>query len=109
MRSSNERRSGKRELCADFVQVAWEDQQGRRISFVGLLEDVSPGGLCVNLDVPVPLGQKVHLHTKGFEGEAEVRYCDLGEYGYQVGVEFVEGCWWDRQKWRPKHLLSLEG
>jgi hypothetical protein len=96
-------------MCSDFVHLAWADQQSRRISYVGLLEDVSPDGLCVNLDVPVPVGKTIHLHTKGFQGEAEVRYCELGDYGYQVGVEFVDGCTWDRDKWRPKHLLNIEG
>lgn len=108
MRPADERRKSKRELCADFVQVAWCDQQRLRISSVGVLEDVSPDGLCLNLEHSIPVGVRLHLHTKGFEGEAEVRYCELGDYGYLVGVEFVDGCSWDRDRWRPKHLVSLE-
>ena len=107
MRPKDERRRVNRELCADFVQVTWNDQQDRRISNVGLLEDVSPEGLCVNLELPVPVGQTLHLHTKGFEGEALVRYCEWSDCGYLVGVEFAEGCSWNREKWTPKHLLSL--
>lgn len=107
MKPSEERRNNGRELCADFVQITWSDQRGRPISYVGLLEDVSPGGPGLSLDLPVNVGQAVHLHTKGFEGEALVCYCELGEYGYLVGVEFQEGCSWDREKWMPKHLLTL--
>jgi hypothetical protein len=108
LKRADERRKNKRELCADFVQIAWCDQQGRRISTVGVLEDVSPAGLCLNVEHSVPLSMRVHLHTKGFEGEAEVRHCELADYGYLVGVEFVDGCSWDRDRWQPKHLLSLE-
>jgi len=107
VKPSEERRNNRRELCADFVHVAWSDQRGRPISYVGLLEDVSPGGLGMSLDLPLAVGQPVHLHTKGFEGEALVSYCELGEYGYLVGVEFQEGCSWDRETWKPKHLLTL--
>ena len=107
MKPSNERRKSPRELCSDFVQFAWKDQQGRRISYVGILEDVSPEGMCVQSDLPAPVGQRVHLHTKGFDGEAQVCYCDLVDYGYIVGLEFLEGCTWEREKWRPKHLLAL--
>ena len=107
MKAQNDRRKTNRVLCADFVQIAWHDQNRSRISYVGLLEDVSPEGLCINLELPVPVGQAVFLHTKGFEGEAEVRYCNLGDYGYLVGMEFADGCSWDREKWRPKHLLAF--
>jgi hypothetical protein len=88
VKPSEERRNDHRELCADFVQIAWNDQRGRPISYVGLLEDVSPGGLGLSLDLPLSVGQVVHLHTKGFEGEAVVCYCELGEYGYLLGLEF---------------------
>jgi hypothetical protein len=106
VKPSEERRNKGRELCADFVQITWNDQVGRPISYVGLLEDVSPGGLGMSLDLPLAVGRAVHLHTKGFEGDALVSYCELGDYGYLVGVEF-QGCSWDREKWKPQHLLTL--
>ncbi len=107
MKPPNDRRRAARELCSDFVQFAWNDQQGRRISYVGILEDVSPEGMCVQSDLPVPVGQALHLHTKGFDGEAQVAYCELVEYGYVIGLEFLDGYMWDREKWRPQHLLAL--
>jgi len=93
-------------MCSDFVQVAWLDQEGRRISYLGLIEDVSPGGLCLNLDLPVGVATTVHLHTKGLEGEARVCYCTPGDYGYLVGLEFLDGLSWAKEKWQPKHLLE---
>ncbi len=93
-------------MCSDFVQISFLGQAERLVSHVGLLEDVSPDGMCLNLDLPVPTGQTVQVHTKGFEGKARVSYCHLGEYGYQAGLEFVDGCSWDRETWQPKHLLT---
>ena len=93
-------------MCSDFVQIAWVDDGGRRISNIGLLEDVSPSGLCISVDVPIPAGRRVYLHTKGFEGEADVRYCQPGDYGYLLGMEFAEGCCWEPERWRPKHLYN---
>jgi hypothetical protein len=103
LKPEKERRGSPRQMCSDFVQIAWLDDLGTRISMVGLLEDVSQGGLCVNMDLPVPVGRRVHLHTKGFEGEAEARYCELGDYGYLVGLEFADGYCWEGE-WQPKHL-----
>ena len=107
MKPKGERRRNDREMCSDFVQIAWLEQTGRRLSFVGVLEDVSPEGLCISLEVPVPVGHAVHLHTKGFEGEAAVQYCELNGYGYQVGLEFKDGYSWSREKWRPQHLTRV--
>ena len=107
MTPSIDRRRGPRQLCSDFVQFAWNDQQGHRISYLGILEDVSAEGMCVQSDLPVPVGQTLQLHTKGFDGEARVSYCELVEYGYVIGLEFLDGFMWDREKWRPRHLLAL--
>lgn len=106
MKPAQEKRRNPREMCSDFVQVSWLDDRERRISTLGLLEDVSPEGICVSLELPVASGRNVHLHSRGIEGEAEVRYCELGDYGYLIGLEFSDGCSWDREKWRPKHLLE---
>ena len=109
MKTHREKRQTDRQMCSDFISLAWADQNGRRLSDTGLLEDVSPGGVCVSMKLPVGVGYTVYLHTRGFEGEAEVRYCNLGEYGYLVGLEFINGTGWDQEKWRPKHLLEVVG
>ena len=109
MKPSGDHRRSQREMCSDLVQIAWLDQGGRRFSEVGLIEDVSHGGVCLNLDLPVPAGATVCIHTKGLHGEARVCYCEPGQDGYLVGLEFQEGLTWDREKWQPKHLLSQNG
>ncbi len=108
MRPDKERRRNTREMCSDFVQLAWTGDRGEQVVEVGVLEDVSREGMCVSVDTPVPVHSTVRVHTRGLDGAAEVRYCDRNETGYQVGLEFLDGCTWDREKWRPRHLLDEE-
>lgn len=107
MKPPDDRRQNRRDLCAELIQVAWSDSEQHRISRLGLLEDVSPGGVCVILELPVPVGVTVYLHTPGFSSKAQVRYCKPDEGGYRVGLEFEEDGAWDRRKWKPGHLLEL--
>ena len=107
MKPAQDKRRNPREMCSDFVQVVWMDDCAHRISTLGVLEDVNPDGLCVSLELPVPKGRKVLIHTRGIKGPGRVCYCELGDYGYRIGLEFSEGCSWDREKWQPKHLLKL--
>ena len=71
------------------------------------LEDLSKEGLCFRLAIPMTVGLEMEFHCDGFSGKAHVCYCNLGEYGYLVGAEFANGCGWDKERWRPKHLISL--
>ena len=73
----------------------------------GLLEDISSGGLCLSMSLPLDPGRAVRLSAAGLDAQAKVRYCELGDYGYLTGVEFAPGYGWDRMSWRPKHLLSF--
>jgi hypothetical protein len=93
-------------MCSDFVQLVWTDHRGREISQVALLEDVSPEGMCLQAEEPVPPMSPVRLHTRGFDGQAVVLYCERRDCGYQLGVEFAADTGWDRGRWKPKHLLS---
>lgn len=104
-----ERRSSPRHMCSELVHLNWQNPRGGRKSDVGLLEDVSPQGACVNLKAPMKVGDLVSVHTRGFDGDAEVAYCQPIEDGYQVGLEFLDGSGWNREKWRPKHLLENAG
>lgn len=109
LKTKKERRAGRRRLCSSLVEIAWLNEQSGQISTVGVIEDVSHGGLCVNLDSPLPVGALVSLRTKGFCGQARVRYCNSSGCGGQVaGLEFAGGCSWEPEKWSPGHLLCAE-
>jgi hypothetical protein len=110
-----ETRRNSRALCSDFVRIAWIDNRLHRHCSVGLLEDVSQGGMCVALEASVPLVPKVLMQVvpnvlvqaPGLSLMAAVRHCERGNYGYLVGLEFLGGHLWDKAKWRPKHLLEM--
>lgn len=104
--SNSERRRTRRSLCSELATVRFEDQTGRGVDVTGLIEDISPGGLCLSLSSPLTPGRSVRVSSDGLEAEAEVRYCQLGDYSYLVGLQFSNGAVWDRARWRPKHLLT---
>jgi hypothetical protein len=103
-----ERRNEGRMLCADMVEVSWKDQAGRKKSATGLLEDISPSGACLQLEMPVRLGIAIRWGTADHEFSGIVRYCVYREIGYFVGVEFPADFRWSKKAYRPQHLLDLK-
>jgi len=102
-----ERRLEVRMLCADMVQVAWQDEAGRPRQATGLLEDICTSGACVQLDVPVPLQAGIRVQCGSQTLEGVVRYCVYREIGYFAGVEFAPHSRWSREAFEPQHLLDL--
>ena len=103
-----DRRRHRRSLCSEIVELTFEDQTGRIVRQTGLLEDLSKRGACLNLPIPLGVGRDVRLAANGFERGASVRYCELADDGYTVGLEFAAGSDWDRNAWKPGHLTSIE-
>ena len=101
------RRRHPRSLCSELVQVSFRDQRGRRIQETGVLEDLGSGGARLSLSLPLPVGGQVNLRTTGFSVNAGVRYCELADAGYAVGLEFSAGTTWDERSWSPEHLLRI--
>jgi len=103
-----ERRSEIRMLCADMIEVCWKDFTGRKRKAVGLLEDISASGACLQLETAVPLGIEIHWDCpkRGFTGQ--VLYCVYQEIGYFVGVQFDSASRWTKKAYRPQHLLDLQ-
>lgn len=102
-----ERRAEVRMLCADLVDVRWKDQEGRARQTVANLEDISPSGVCLQMDRPVPMDTVVQISHPKAEFEGRVRYCLYHEIGYFLGVQFEPGCKWSKRQYRPQHLLDL--
>jgi hypothetical protein len=103
-----ERRTEIRMLCADMVEVCWTDQAGRTENATGLLEDISPSGVCLQLETPVPLGAAIRWQASNREFTGTVRYCVFREIGYFVGVELGADSQWSKKAFRPQHLLDLK-
>jgi hypothetical protein len=98
-----ERRSEVRMLCADMVEVCWNDQAGRTRKATGLLEDISPRGACLQMET-----DEIHWGSPQQAFTGRVRYCVYREIGYFVGVEFKPESRWSKKIYRPQHLLDLQ-
>ena len=91
-----------------MVEVCWKESNGRRYKSMALLEDISPSGMCLQFDIPVPIGARVEIDCPGHKLAGLVRYCVYQEIGYFVGIELEQSSHWSRQQFEPQHLLDLE-
>ena len=95
-------------LCADMVEVRWKEPSGRKSKATALLEDISPSGMCLQFEIPIPIGTRVEVHCPGEVLAGSARYCIYREIGYFVGLELEPSSHWSRQHFEPQHLLDLE-
>ena len=95
-------------LCADMVEVCWNDHAGRTRKATGLLEDISESGACLQLETAVPLESEIHWKSPQQAFAGRVRYCVYREIGYFVGVEFDTESRWSEETYKPQHLLDLQ-
>jgi hypothetical protein len=102
-----EQRRSDRLMCSELVEIAFEDQTGRRIRETGVIEDVGSNGLGVSLHLPLAIGRIVTVSNARFRSEATVKHCEFEEYAYLLGLEFSGGFEWNPADWEPEHLLNL--
>ncbi len=101
-----ERRTDTRLLCAELVEVVWNDQSGRERRRVANLEDISLCGICLQVENPMPPGTAVTMRYGDGNLVGIVRYCTFRDAGYFLGIQFEEGCRWSTRHFRPEHLLD---
>ena len=106
MRIMDERRSETRMMCADMVEVRWQDRTGRAQTATAILEDISASGACLQLEAPIPLGVEIHWAAPRQKFQGYVRYCVYREIGYFAGVEFDPSFKWSKKAFQPDHLLD---
>ena len=105
----NRVRAEKRLLCADIVEIRWHNRFGRERLSTALLEDISPGGACLQMEEKLAPGVTVDLRHGNAHLSGAVKYCVYREFGYFVGVQFTPDSKWSRRSFRPKHLLDFYG
>ncbi|HTQ53201.1 MAG TPA: hypothetical protein VMI94_02010 [Bryobacteraceae bacterium] len=88
--------------------MSWSEPPGHKRKSIALLEDISPSGMCLQFEIPLPLEAQVEVHCPGEKLAGVVRYCVYREIGYFVGIELAGSKRWSRQQYEPKHLLDLE-
>jgi PilZ domain len=102
-----QRRKGERNLCAEFIQISWTDDEGQSRSELATLEDISPTGACIQLEFPIPAETEVALHYPKGRYRGTIKYSALEKTGYIHGTEFHEPDRWSKDDFEPSHLLEL--
>jgi hypothetical protein len=102
----SEKRRDDRLLCAGLVEVHWADAEGRASATIANLDDLSPGGVSLLLECPLPQGTQVEFSHSGLRVSGEVRYCKPTELGWIAGVEFGPESQWDPAVCPPEHVLD---
>jgi hypothetical protein len=93
-------------LCADLVDIQWQDKTGKTRRAIANLEDISISGACVQLETPIPLQTMLRISYPKGELQGRVCYCVYREIGYFLGIEFEPGVRWSLRQFRPQHLLD---
>ncbi len=106
MDKMQDRRIDTRLLCADLVELIWFEASGQECRRIANLEDISLCGLCLQLEIEVPVG--THMRVLYGDGEltGTVRYTVLRDHAYFVGVELDSEARWSSQHFVPQHLLD---
>jgi hypothetical protein len=118
-----ERRFESRFLCADLVTVEWVAEDARSAdsrTAEAVLEDISALGACVQVDERIPFGAAISIAVSAAPVDAgpvrakparfsgHVSYCVYRDYGYFVGVRFLDETRWSSGVFEPQHLTNLE-
>jgi hypothetical protein len=101
-----EKRRGDRLLCAGLVEVRWTETSSGECKAIANLDDLSPGGVSLLLDRPLPKGAFVEFTHSGQTVSGDVRHCNRTEIGWIVGVQFGPESQWDPEAYPPEHLLD---
>lgn len=100
-----ERRVESRLLCADLVEIDWQESR-RTKRLEANLEDISLSGACLQVEESVPEGTQIRIRHSQGELTGVVQYCVYRDIGYFLGVRFDPGSKWSPKSFRPLHLLD---
>jgi hypothetical protein len=106
MNKVQERRADIRLLCADLVELIWNDESGVEKRRVANLEDISSCGMSLQLEAPVHVGTRLRVRCGAVEMAGMVRYAIYRDEAYFMGVEFDENSRWSIRHFLPEHLLD---
>ena len=94
-RTSNWNRDRRREPRAHTAALALLLQED--LGELGcVLENLSPSGACVYLNVAMTPGTRGSLHVSDIIRKVTVKHCQSIERGFKVGLQFTDGRWPER-------------
>jgi hypothetical protein len=105
-----ERRSTKRLLCSDLVQLVWTEPTGVRHREIVILENLSRAGVGLFMGVPVPPETEVQIVANDALLVGRVKQCSFRENGYIIGLELDAQSQWAQAPgadFLPEHLLDV--
>ena len=100
-------RNDERSLCADLIKIVWLDHTGCKQKEIAALEDISPGGACLQVEHPIPVDTPISILYPDGRYRGRIRYCVFQQTGYFLGVQFDPGYRWSKNDFLPSHLLEL--
>jgi hypothetical protein len=74
---------------------------GRRLIGPSFLEDVSPGGLAIQMDEPIMIGETLCLRNRSLSYAGEVCHCSPRNGGFKIGLKLLPN--------QPQALSQSEG
>jgi len=84
-----ERRASRRILCSSLVGVTVCDGAVAGAAFVAIANDISEGGMCLQMDGPLPECRLVKITARQQSPiEAHIRYISRREESWFIGVKF---------------------
>jgi hypothetical protein len=101
------RRKTPRSLCADLLKIRWKDKNGASHREYAELEDISEGGICLQMESQIAPGTQIAILYPRGRYEGVVKHCRLEADGYVLGVQFLPGYRWTRRQFDPAHLLQF--
>jgi hypothetical protein len=103
-----ERRAHRRLLCSEIVNVELFLPDGRQISALALVNDISEGGLCLQFDGPVSSTGFVTIDIEDQQVVAAIRHSYERDDSFFVGVSFVNYQWSPDMRWPANCVPALD-
>ncbi len=103
----NGTRRNARNLCTDLLSIRWRDASGATRREFAALEDISPSGVCLYVEQPIPEDTVLTILYPRGRYEGRVKYCKNHPAGHLIGIEFEAGYRWSRRQYDPPHLLRF--
>ena len=101
-----DKRADTRLLCAELVELIWQNESGQERRSIANLEDISLSGACVQVEREVCPGTQVAVNYGDGKLLGTVRYCFFRDVGYFLGIELKPESRWSSQHYKPQHLLD---
>jgi hypothetical protein len=100
-------RINERNLCAELIKIVWTDGSGGKQKELAALEDISPGGACLQVEHPIPVNTPISILYPEGRYHGRIRYCVFQHTGYFLGIQFDPGYQWSKRQYMPSHLLEI--